>query len=136
MTSSWQLVKKETGEVVVSALEVADGYWSRLVGLQFRKALPAGGGMLLVPCGSIHTFMVRFALDVVFLDRQGRVAGVRRDVRPNRLAIALPGTHAVLEMPAGTARVEVGDTLRVEPADPATPPRRSLQFLSETAVSG
>ena len=49
------LCERSSGQVVVERLEVADGFWSRLRGLQFRKELPAGSGLLLVPCSSIHT---------------------------------------------------------------------------------
>jgi uncharacterized protein len=52
----WHLVDRESGEVVVSALEIAGGFWSRLRGLQFRRRLPPGAGLLLVPCRSVHTF--------------------------------------------------------------------------------
>jgi len=55
---------------------------------------------LLIPrCSSVHTFGMRFALDLFFLDREGRVIGVRRAVPPRRV-VRWRGAAAVLEVPA------------------------------------
>ncbi len=108
-----QLIDNDTGVVAVEDLELAKGYWSRVKGLQFRKSLPLGRGLLLIPGGSIHTFWMRFAIDVVMLDRDLTVLDVRREVRPWRIVKAVPGTHAILELPAGTAAVSCGATLRL-----------------------
>lgn len=115
MRTGWRLIERASGAVVVSELELADGFWSRLKGLQFRAALPPGRGLLLVPCGSIHTFWMRFSIDVVMIDRQGCVLGVRHGVRPWRMVKAVRGTHAILEVPVDTATVTPGTTLRLVP---------------------
>ena len=78
MASTWRLVSKTTGKTVVAQLRIADGFWSRLAGLQFRRPLPSDAGLLLVPCNSVHTCFVRFPVDVVFLDGSGCVLAVRR----------------------------------------------------------
>ena len=128
--SAWRLVSETTGKTVVAQLRIADGFWSRLVGLQFRRPLPSDAGLLLVPCNSVHTCFVRFPVDVVFLDNRGCVLAVRHNLRPWRLAFGPRKTHAVLEMIAGAAGVEPGQPLRVEPADESksTPPK-SVAFL-------
>ena len=86
MGGTWRLVNETTGKAVVARLTIADGFWSRLAGLQFRRELPSDAGLLLVPCASVHTCFVRFPLDVVFLDDAGRVLSIRRNLRPWRLA--------------------------------------------------
>jgi uncharacterized protein len=108
-----RLVDRDTGAVVVEDLEVADGFWSRLWGLQFRAALPPAAGLLLTPCASLHTFWMRFAIDVVMLDRGGVALAVRRGVRPWRVVLAARGTHSVLEVPCGCA-VRPGAALQVQ----------------------
>ena len=80
--SRWQLELQGSGRIVVERLTIADGYWSRLAGLQFRRPLPPGDGLLLVPCASIHTMWMRFAIDAAMLDRAGKVLAIRRAVRP------------------------------------------------------
>ena len=54
-------------------------------GLLGRSELPAGHGLLIVPCRAIHTVGMRFALDLLFLDARGRIVKVARGVRPGRL---------------------------------------------------
>jgi uncharacterized membrane protein (UPF0127 family) len=130
MTKPLRLLRADTGAVVVEALEVADGPWSRFKGLQFRAGLAPGSGLLLVPCPSVHTFFMRFAIDVVLLDRGGRVVAVRRGVRPWRVVLPVRGAHAALELPAGSCRLEEGAALHLQPAGAAPPrPARSLAFL-------
>jgi uncharacterized membrane protein (UPF0127 family) len=130
MAGTWRLRSEWTGDIVVERLEIADGFWSRLVGLQFRRAMPAGTGLLLVPCNSLHTCFVRFPLDVVFLDAAGRVLRVQRDLAPWRLAWGPRGSHAALEVCAGLAHLSVGETLRLETTDTEQQPfPKSLEFL-------
>src|SRR5205823_4786866 len=73
VTNSPRLIRADTGAVVVRTLEVADGLWSRFWGWQFGRSAAPGVGLLLVPCASVHTFFMRFAIDVLLLDRGGVV---------------------------------------------------------------
>jgi len=101
------------GRVVCERCVVADGFVSRLLGLLGRRELPRGEGLLLSPSSSVHTAFMRFAVDVVFLDRALQIVGVRARVRPWRLA-ASRGARHVLELPAGEAEaraLRVGDSL-------------------------
>ena len=84
--SGWRLTSATTGRLAVARLTIADGFCSRFIGLQFQHAMPSDAGILLVPCGAVHTCFMRFALDIVFLDSTGSVLAVRRKVHPWRLA--------------------------------------------------
>ena len=82
-------------------------------GLLGRRSLPPGEGILLRPASSIHTAFMRFPIDAVFLDREGTVLKVEREL-PAWRASACRGSKAVLELSAGEAErrgVEVGDRL-------------------------
>lgn len=97
-----------------SALAVhrADHFFSRLAGLLFMPPLRADQGLLLVPCGSVHTAFMRYSIDVVFLDRAGVIKKIVPQVKPWRAA-ACPGAHQTLELAAGQAerrRMAVGDS--------------------------
>jgi uncharacterized membrane protein (UPF0127 family) len=83
-------------------LRTADSFVSRLVGLAGRRAPPAGAGLLLTRTRAVHTFGMRCALDLVWLDRAGRVVRVDEAIPPRRLA-ACAGAAAVIELPAGGA---------------------------------
>ncbi len=78
---------------------VATTRLSRLLGLALLPRDRAGPGLLLPRCRSVHTFGMRFALDVIFLDREGRVIELRRGVLPGRV-IRCRGAMAVLELPS------------------------------------
>ncbi len=71
-------------------------------GLLGRKELPSGEGILLRPAGSVHTFFMRFPIDVVFLDRELRVVAIAPDV-PAWRARGARGAKIVLELAAGEA---------------------------------
>jgi len=129
MRAELKLVETETGRMVIEDCELADSYWSRLVGWQLRRAPAAGTGLLLVPCGSIHTCLVRFSLDLVMLDKTGRVLAVRRAIRPWRVVFAPRHTHAVLEIASPGPEIAVGKLLRAQTST-AGPLPKSLRFLT------
>jgi uncharacterized protein len=129
MQAEWQLIEPQSGRTVVGECELADTYWSRLIGWQLRRAPAAGRGLLLVPCASVHTCLLRFALDLVMLDRTGRVLALRRGIRPWRVVLAPRHTHAVLEMAAPGAEIEVGQSLRARSSSGGALPK-SLRFLA------
>jgi uncharacterized membrane protein (UPF0127 family) len=79
---------------------VARSRRTRLLGLALRRRTPAGGALLLPSCRSIHTFGMRYALDLVWLDRQGRVLAIDERVPPLRIRTCLTAA-AVIEAPAG-----------------------------------
>ena len=77
---------------------VASSRLSRLLGLALLRRDRAGG--LLIPnCTSVHTFGMRFSLDVLFLDEELRVIEIRRDVEPGRV-VRCPTADTVLEVPS------------------------------------
>ena len=115
--TTYQLENTRTGEVLVRTLEGAFTRQSRNRGLLGRDGLAPGAGLLIVPCSSIHTFWMRFAIDVLFLSRDGRVRKIARAVPPWRIAFGL-GSFAVLELPAHAASAtQAGDVLVIAPAN-------------------
>jgi len=112
------LPRLETAEglIVAARLEVARSLWSRFLGLMFRSELPAGHGLLIRPCNSIHMFFMRFPLDVAFVDEAGVVLHIVRGIRPWRVSRIVRRAKGAFELPAGTLAatgVETGDHLRV-----------------------
>ena len=70
--------------------------WARMKGLLGRGRLHRNVGVLLIPCSSVHTVGMRFALDIVFLDRAFNVIKIAADVPPGRLLFC-PRAYSVLE---------------------------------------
>ena len=89
--------------VLATRLEVADSGPKRNKGLLGRDGLASGEGLWIVPCESVHTFFMRFPIDLVYLDRKNRIKKVRSAVGPWRLSACL-SAHSMLELPAGTIR--------------------------------
>lgn len=109
-------LRTEDGRVVCARCALATTFWTRFRGLMGRASLAQDEGMLFRPGGSIHMFFMRFPIDVVFLDRDRTVVGVRHELRPWRVAGARRAV-AALELPAGAAAeagIEVGDVLVLE----------------------
>jgi len=109
------IVRGDAGRIVCERCELADGPVSRARGLLGRSGLAPGEGLLLRPAFSVHTFFMRFAIDIVFLDRSGEVVAVAEAVRPWRAATRFRA-RAVLELAAGeAARLKLGPGERLEP---------------------
>lgn len=102
-----------TGEVVCEA-DIADRFLSRLVGLMGKRAADCKSPLLLTRTSSIHTFFMRFPIDVVHLDRQGRVLAVQSALAPWQLGRFVKRTRHILELRPGEAAkagIVPGDTL-------------------------
>jgi uncharacterized membrane protein (UPF0127 family) len=107
------MIVERTGATLVADLRVAKSPWARFRGLMLAAPLPRGAGLDINPCGSIHMMFMRFAIDAVFYDREGRVTKVAPKVRPwIGLAFGGKGAKGVLELPVGSAEgVVAGDVL-------------------------
>jgi uncharacterized membrane protein (UPF0127 family) len=97
-----RLLEAGSGRVVVDDVELARTSWSRFMGLMGRPGLEPGRGLWIEPCNSIHMFFMRFAIDVVFLDKQRRVKKVMLNFKPWRVSPIVFGARSVVELPAGT----------------------------------
>ena len=78
----------ETGAVAATAARLATSLMDRMKGLLGTRSLPAGEGLILRPCTGVHTFFMKFPLDLVFLDRSMTVRKIVRDISPNRGGIS------------------------------------------------
>jgi uncharacterized protein len=108
-------VQRLDGAVVCERCTIADSPLPRMRGLLGKRDLGSDEGVLLRPAGSVHTFFMRFPIDVVFLDRDGRVLRIAESVQPWRTAAAR-GAKAVLELRAGECArrgLLTGDVLEV-----------------------
>ncbi len=106
----------ENGTVLAEDVEQATSFLKRLKGLMLRKSMQPGAAMLLKPCPQIHTCFMRFALDVLFLDKNGTILYVMENLKPWRMSPIIYHASQTLEMPAGTlqGRVKKGDKVRFE----------------------
>ena len=111
-------MRNETRQTVLAtAADVADTSAKRRTGLLKHERLEPGEGLWIKPCESVHTFFMKFAIDLVYIDKKNKVRKVRHAVPPWRLSACLTA-HSILELPAGAARqsaTEAGDQLAIDP---------------------
>jgi uncharacterized membrane protein (UPF0127 family) len=99
---------------------LADTPLRRATGLLGTSKLDADSGLLIFPTQAVHSFGMNYAIDLVFVDRNARVVGLRRALRPNRLSRLYWRAQFVIELPTGTidrTRTEVGDVIEWCDAD-------------------
>ena len=151
-------------EVVISSsdhllcrAEVAENLWTRGRGLLGRQGLPEDRGLWIKSCGSVHTFLMRFPIDVVYLAADGTVVKTCSRLKPYRFSVGGRRACSVLELPAGwlhRRQVIIGQKLVVAPTNKkaadtsgrdaakrrgsVAAPRRSrlFQWLGRSGVSG
>jgi uncharacterized membrane protein (UPF0127 family) len=96
-------VWNRSSEVLLGGrVDVADSYFTRLRGLLGRPALGDGEGLLIVPSRGVHMFGMKFPLDVLLLDRDGRVEAAFPGLAPGETTGMLKGVRFALELPVGT----------------------------------
>jgi uncharacterized membrane protein (UPF0127 family) len=104
------------GRPLADRADIADTSAKRRTGLLKHTGLARGEGLWIVPCEGVHTFRMKFPIDVVFLNKQRKVLKIRPNMVKSRIALSLLA-HSVLELPAGTldeTGTERGDQLEFE----------------------
>jgi len=122
------LINARTGAVVAQNIELAETRRQRRRGLLGRKSLDASTALIILPCFSIHTAFMRFAIDAIFVDKEGIVVRIERGMGPWRAATSWRA-HSVIELAAGQVgdqEVVIGDRLYLATA--ASPDRRPASY--------
>jgi len=102
--------------VLAEHADVADTSAKRRTGLLKHTGLAAGEGLWIAPCEGVHSFFMKFTIDVLYLDSKLKVRKLRPHMAPWRISVCLPA-DSVLELPAGAiaaTRTERGDQLEIE----------------------
>ena len=112
------LVNMRDESLVARRLRRADTFCRRLRGLMFSKTFPTGiDALILTPCNAVHTFFMRYHLDVLFLDGNLKVLHIIQGMKPGRFSPVVKEARYVVEMAAGNAvryGVQVGDSLSLQ----------------------
>ncbi|MHB1392320.1 MAG: DUF192 domain-containing protein [Clostridia bacterium] len=109
------MLYNETKKImVVDDLKVAKTFKERFWGLMFRRRLPGNEGLMILGCSAIHTCFMRFAIDVVFMDINHKVIGIKEKIKPWRQSGFVRKAYIALELPEGTVdrkNISIGDIL-------------------------
>ena len=104
-------------QTVASSAKAAYGFFDRLRGLLGGPPLVPGEGLYLLPCQSIHMIGMTFPIDAIFVDKQGNVVGLVKDIKPWGISDHYWKAHGCLELPSGTidaTGTALGDRLKFE----------------------
>jgi len=102
--------------ILASVLVVADSFFHSLIGLMGRRGLESGHGLWIVPCQSVHTFWMRFPIDIVFLDEHHRVVHLAENLKPFRISKHVSKARSVIELSVCaimTTGTQIGDEIQI-----------------------
>jgi len=113
-----KIIDKTRNTVLAEDAKVAVSIVSRIKGLLGRKKLGSGEALIIKRCNAVHTFFMRFAIDILFLDKDNRLVKIIPSFKPFRLTAVYLKAVTTIELPAGAsqaASVEEGDIIQFEP---------------------
>lgn len=103
--------------VIATEVKMAKNFFTRTIGLLSRKSLSKEEGLVIKPCSSIHTFFMKFAIDVLFVNKKGQIVALYENVKPWRVLPLHFTSSYVIELPAGTIldkNIDKEDVVRVD----------------------
>lgn len=112
-----KLIDRTKGTELASRMRKANNYFERMKGLLGTKHLDSGEGLWIPRCQGIHTFGMRFAIDVIFLDSAQKIVQLNEKLEPNRIGPVTFQADSVVELPAGSIEslgVHIGDQVEIQ----------------------
>lgn len=112
-----RITNQTRGQLLACNALLAKTYWQRMLGLMGRKSLAQGEGLIIYPCSSVHTHWMRFAIDIIYVNKDNVIVGIDSNLQPWRIGMFYRHIQYVVELPAGTAAgtsTQVGDRLVLE----------------------
>ena len=112
-----RIINKTKNTIVAEHGKIADTAFSRLKGLLGRDGLAAGEALVITQCRSIHMFFMRFAIDVIFVDKNNQAVGLVKRIKPFLMSPYFWRASCAVELAAGTieaTRTTLGDKIEIE----------------------
>lgn len=101
-------------KVILKNVSIADNFFSRFKGLMGKSNIDDNIGLMIIPCNSIHTFFMKFNIDVIFIDLNSKVVDVYIDLAPWKISKIYKDAKFVIEGKSGTfAKLKKGDQIIV-----------------------
>lgn len=104
-------------KLIADDAKMADNFITRSVGLLSRKSISSDEALVIKPCCSIHTFFMRFAIDVLFVEKNGEIAALYENVQPWRILPIHLKSYYVIELAAlqiSAKNISVGETIDID----------------------
>ena len=112
-----KVLDKDTGVTIIENLKLAYSFMKRLKGLMFDKQMQPQSGVHIKPCTSVHTFFMKFPIDVIYVDKEMRIVGLEQSLKPGEIGKRYKNVHSVIELEAGKILelgIIVGQTLKIQ----------------------
>ena len=112
-----RITNQTKNTVVAEQAQLADTVVSRLVGLLNRSSLLPREALVITDCRSIHMFFMRFSIDVLFVNKDNKVLGLVKNIKPFQMSPYFIRAKKAIELPVGvidSSRTEKGDILLFE----------------------
>ncbi len=103
--------------LIADDIKVADNFITRTFGLIPKESLNEGEGLLIKPCCSIHTFFMKFAIDVLFVNKKNEIVALYENVKPWRILPIHTASHYVIELSAGrisNKNIQKSDIIQID----------------------
>jgi uncharacterized protein len=101
-----KLINVSTNQVIAENVYAAYRFWQRFKGLMLTSSMPDHTALHLVPCSSIHTFFMKYRIDILYLNKKNVIVGIEEKLKPGKLGKSFRNVSSVIELPAG----KVGST--------------------------
>lgn len=99
-----KLVNKRNDVVIANDVILANTFVTRLKGLMFKKSFEENSAIMICPCKIIHTFFMKFSIDVIFLSKDNRVLNITENMFPGKISPLIMDSKTILELPAGKVK--------------------------------
>ena len=111
-----KIINKTQNTVIATNVNMADTFFSRMIGLLNRRELSSDEALVITRCQSIHMFFMRFAIDAIFVNDENRVVGLVENIKPFQLSPIFFKASYVIEMCEGAiarTKIAMGDWIEV-----------------------
>ncbi|MFH1678861.1 MAG: DUF192 domain-containing protein [Candidatus Omnitrophota bacterium] len=112
-----KIINLRNNAILADKAKIADSFMTRLVGLLNRMSLDKGEALILMPSNSIHSIFMRFTIDAIFLDKNGKIIGLLPSFKPFRLSPIYFNAVLTIELPESTIKLtntKLGDPIKLE----------------------
>ena len=109
-----KLINRTNNTIISENVMVANTFLKRFKGLMFSKELPDENSLLIVPCNEIHTFNMKYSIDVLYLDKNNNILHIDEEMKPGKVGKHVKKAVSVVELPSGKAKergVEAGQAV-------------------------
>lgn len=112
-----QIINVKNNAILADKAEIANNPLKRMKGLLGKSEFSQGSALILDPCDSVHTFFMRFAIDIIFIDKNNSVVKIISSMKPYRLSGIYFKSRLAIELPSGktlATNTQLGDKILIK----------------------